>query len=380
MFFFLSIHIVIFLYLLIRFVLPLRLSRVAKIGTSLLLLLISQHYLIRRAFGQMPSPETPRWLIMLEGWSFAAIIVIFLLTLGFDLYTLARWYMFRRKSHPHTRRDSFSPERRAVLFSVLAAGTAAYALTRAIDLPEVHTTEIPLARLPKGLDGLSIVQLTDVHVSPLFPEQWVADLVARVNGIKPDLLLLTGDLVDGTPGLRAKDIAPLARLRARHGIYGCTGNHEYYSGFRDWMPIFTSFGFALLHNSHALLNIEGHHLAIAGVTDRVAQGFGLPTPSPKEALAGLSENVVRIMLEHRPNEATRNAALGIDLQLSGHTHGGHALGLNQLVARFNSGFVYGKYMVDGMPLYVSSGAGLWNGFPVRLGVPSEITKIVLRAG
>ena len=379
MFFFLSVHGLIFLYLLFRFLLPLGLSRMAKIAFGLVLLLVSQHYLLRRAFGQMASPEAPRWLIMLEGFCFTALIVIFVLTLGYDLYVLVRWCVNRRKNRAG-KQPSFSPERRAALFTMVAAGTAAYALTKAVEVPEVHSTEIRLARLPKALDGLTLVQLTDIHVSPLFPEWWVAELVNRANGVKPDVMVLTGDLVDGTPGLRARHIAPLARLRARHGVYGCTGNHEYYSGFRDWMPIFTTFGFTMLHNSHALLDIAGQPLALAGVTDRVADGFGLPLPSAEQALAELPENVVRIMLEHRPGDAPRNAALGVDLQLSGHTHGGHSLGLNQLVARFNGGFVYGKYSVDTMPLYVSSGAGLWNGFPVRLGVPSEITKIVLRAG
>jgi len=379
MFFFLSIHIVIFLYLVFRLVLPLRLSRITKIGMGLVLLLVSQHYLLRRAFGQMASPETPRWLIMLEGWSFTALIVVFLLTLGYDLYALARWCVNRYRNRTLSARNSFSPERRAALVSLLAAGTAVYSLRGAVELPDIHSIEIPLARLPRELDGLTMAQLTDIHVSPLFPERWVADLVDRVNSVKADIIVLTGDLVDGTPGLRAKDIAPLARLCARHGIYGCTGNHEYYSGFRDWMPIFASFGFTMLHNSHTLLTIAGQPLAIAGVTDRVAEGFALPMPVPEQALAGLPEHVTRIMLEHRPGDALRNAALGIDLQLSGHTHGGHSLGLNQLVARFNSGFVHGKYMVEGMPLYISAGAGLWNGFPVRLGVPSEITRLVLRS-
>ena len=376
---FLTIHIILFIYLLFRFVLPLKLSRPAKIGTFLLILLVSQHYLLRVLFRQMASPEAPRWLIMLEGWASTTLIVIFLLILVYDLYTLIRWLVNRRGSSllPPV---SFSPERRAVLFSLLAAGTAAYSLGKAVELPEIHSLEVVLPRLPKELDGLTLVQLTDIHVSPLFPEQWISGLADRVNSSRPDLILLTGDLVDGTPGLRANDIAPLAKMRSRYGIYGCVGNHEYYSGFRAWMPVFSSLGITMLHNSHALLNIEGQQLAIAGVTDRVARDFGLPLPSSAQALSILPENVPRIMLEHRPGAAAQNAASGVDLQLSGHTHGGHALGLNHLVGKFNEGFVYGKYTVDGMPLYVSSGAGLWNGFPVRLGVHSEIARIVLRAG
>ena len=379
MLFFLGFHIALGLYLVFRFVLPLRLSRFAQAGAVLLVGVVSQHYLLRMAFGQMASPNTYRWLIMLEGWSFTALVVIFLLTLICDLYAVAHWLRNRRKSSVFFPPAPFSPERRAALFSLAAAGTAACGLYKAVELPEICSTEVVLPRLPKALSGLTVVQLTDIHVSPLFPERWVSDLVDRVNASKPDIIVFTGDLVDGTPGLRAADIAPLARLRSRYGTFGCAGNHEYYSGFQAWMSVFASMGMNMLHNSHALLHIDGHELAVAGVTDRVAGGFGLPMPSPAQALTGLSENTTRIMLEHRPGEAPRNAAMGVDLQLSGHTHGGHAVGMNRLVARFNEGFVQGYYMVGGMPLYVSAGAGLWNGFPIRLGVPSEITRIALRS-
>ena len=371
---FLSLHVVLFCYLLFRLVLPLCLSRTAKIGLGLFTLLVSQHYLLRVAFRQMASPEAPRWLILLEGWSFTALIIVFLLTLLHDLYLLICWFIRKQTSS-----IPFSPERRAALFSVAAAGVAVYSLGKATEVPEVRSSEITLARLPKALDGLVVAHLSDIHVSPLFPERWVAEMVDRVNSIKPDLILLTGDLVDGAPGLRTADIAPLAKLRARFGTYGCTGNHEYYSNFRAWMPIFTSLGITMLQNSHTLLNLDGQTLAVAGVTDRVAKDFGLPMPSPAQALEGIPEESVRIMLQHRPDGAARTAALKADLQLSGHTHGGHALGMHHMVARFNEGFVYGWYTVDGMPMYVTSGAGLWNGFPVRLGVPSEIARIVLRS-
>ncbi|MDR2696749.1 MAG: metallophosphoesterase, partial [Deltaproteobacteria bacterium] len=105
----------------------------------------------------------------------------------------------------------------------------------------------------------------------------------------------------------------------------------------------------------------------------------LPGPDIAGALAGAPEGAVRILLDHRPGNAPENARMGVDLQLSGHTHGGQILGMHQLVARFNQGFVYGWYQVDTMRMYVSSGAGLWNGFPVRLGVPSEIVRCVLRS-
>jgi predicted MPP superfamily phosphohydrolase len=110
----------------------------------------------------------------------------------------------------------------------------------------------------------------------------------------------------------------------------------------------------------------------------VAARFGLPLPDCAAALAGAPEEAPRVLLNHRPAGAEENARYGVDLQLSGHTHGGQILGLGAFVSRFNEGYLHGWYTAGGMPLYVSSGAGLWNGFPVRMGVPSEIARITLR--
>jgi predicted MPP superfamily phosphohydrolase len=135
----------------------------------------------------------------------------------------------------------------------------------------------------------------------------------------------------------------------------------------------------MLLNSHVVLEIRGQKLVVAGVTDMVAERFSLPGPDLAQALAGAPKDAARILLDHRPGNAPANAGAGVDLQLSGHTHGGQIVGINQLVARFNQGFLYGWYQVGAMRLYVSSGAGLWNGFPVRLGVPAEIARVVLRS-
>ena len=188
------------------------------------------------------------------------------------------------------------------------------------------------------------------------------------------------DLVDGLPAARAESAAELRRLRARHGVLACAGNHEYYSGFKAWTEIFSDLGITMLLNGHQVLGIRGRELVLAGVTDPVAARFGLPEPDLATALAGAPDRTARILLDHRPGNAPRNARQDVDLQLSGHTHGGHAPGLNALVALFNHGYVRGWYRVEGMPLYVSSGAGLWNGFPLRVDVPSEIALITLRRG
>ncbi len=190
-----------------------------------------------------------------------------------------------------------------------------------------------------------------------------------------------GDLVDGSPEKRAADVAPLAKLRAGYGIFACLGNHEYYSGLTQWRAAYQRLGFNLLYNSGATVDLGAGRLYIAGVTDPAAEGprFNLPGPDAVEALAGAPEGAVKILLAHQPRRAADYARAGADLQLSGHTHGGHLKGLDLIVKKANDGFVAGWYQVAGLKLYVSRGTGLWNGFPLRLGVPSEITVMTLRS-
>ena len=143
------------------------------------------------------------------------------------------------------------------------------------------------------------------------------------------------------------------------------------------MPVFRQLGITVLANENTQIRVKGTPLAIAGVTDAKALDWGMEAPDPVKALSGLSKDMTKIMLSHRPSLAPESAKAGASLQLSGHTHGGLILPLMPLVAAFNGGYVSGMYAVDGMPLYVSNGSGLWGGTPLRLFVPSEITLITL---
>ena len=221
-----------------------------------------------------------------------------------------------------------------------------------------------------------MAQLTDLHISRNFPAEWTRAVVDRTNALRPDIILLTGDLMDGSPALRCEDFAPMADLRAPLGVFACPGNHEYYSDLPAWRPVLRAHGITLLENEAAVLPVRGSHLTVAGVTDNAAGRFGLPGPDPHRALEGTPRP--RILMAHKP-ELFHETAPEIDLQLSGHTHGGLALLLDQGVALFNGGFVRGWYARDDARLYVGPGSGLWGGFPLRLGVPSEILLLVLRA-
>jgi predicted MPP superfamily phosphohydrolase len=260
-----------------------------------------------------------------------------------------------------------------------ALGLSAIGVWQAVRVPDVRAVDIALERLPAELDGLRLVHLSDLHASRLLQEPWQREVVNRTNALNPDLIVISGDLVDGSPANRAADVAPWRGFKARLGVLAAPGNHEYYSDYTAWMAAFSELGLRMLSNRHVVIHEKGRALVVAGTTDRNAARFGLPTPDIEAALAGAPKDAVTLLLAHQPREAPQNAEAGVDLQLSGHTHGGQIVGLHLIVQQSNAGFVSGLYRVGAMQLYVSNGTGLWNGFPVRLGRPSEITLITLRS-
>lgn len=373
----------IFLYVSFRLIVPLSLGRKAKLAVAAALLLVSQQHAFMRFFGGMASPELPLAVLLLLGWCFVAFILLAIFFLLIDLGALL--FLLARKAGLSVFLP-FSPARRATLLLALSLILSGIGVWQAVREPDMRTVEVTLDRLPPALDGLSLVQITDPHASALLRGPRMRAIVDKTLAADPDLILLTGDLVDGIPAVRAADVAPLKDLHARFGVFACTGNHEYYSNYAAWMQAFTDLGLTVLSNSHVLLSVRGEPLVIAGVTDPASSRFGLPGPDIEVALAGAPGNVPVILLAHQPRTAPDNARAGVDLQLSGHTHGGQILGLNLLAKWFNGGFLSGWYTLDSgragpsrMHLYVSNGAGLWAGFPARLGVPAEVTRIVLRS-
>ena len=237
--------------------------------------------------------------------------------------------------------------------------------------------DVPVVNLPAALHGFSIAQITDVHVSTTIRRPYVERIVDAVNALKPDLIALTGDFVDGPVQELAPHTAPLARLNAPHGAFFVTGNHEYYSGANAWITEFKRLGLRVLLNEHAVITHNGAPLVIAGVTDYNAHHFH-PTQrsDPAAALAGAPANAgAKILLAHQPRSAIAAAAAGFDLQLSGHTHGGQFWPWN-LFVRFQQPFTAGLHRLNALWVYVSRGTGYW-GIPNRFGAPSEITRLRL---
>jgi uncharacterized protein len=244
-------------------------------------------------------------------------------------------------------------------------------------LAAVVDVEVPVANLPPELHGFSIAQISDVHVGPTIKHKYVDAIVEAVNGLDADVIAVTGDLVDGSVRQLAAHVAPLSRLRSRHGTYFVTGNHEYYSGAQAWTDELQRLGMRVLMNEHVVLNCRDQQIVVAGVTDYSAHHFDPRQRSdPSVALQGAPASAaVKILLAHQPRSAAAAAAAGFDLQLSGHTHGGQFWPWNHFV-RFQQPFTAGLNRLQDLWVYTSRGTGYW-GPPKRFGAPSEITRIRL---
>lgn len=355
-----------------RWLWPLALPLWVKIGAAILLLLASQyHYWSRLSSGSVFAPEFPRPLIIAFNWMSGATLLLAAFQIALDLGTLATMLGVRHAIGV--------PDGVRYLLGGLAAALATIGVAGALRVPPLKDVEIAIRDLPPQFDGYRLLQLTDLHLSRLFPATWAQAMVGRANASGVDLIVVTGDFIDGSVEMRRKDVEPLGALRAPDGVYAIPGNHEYFFDYAAWMDHLATLGFTLLPNAHAVLEREGGRLIVAGVTDLSAPRFDHAGPDLVAALAGAPGGVPVVLLDHQPKLARRAAERGVALQLSGHTHGGMIRGLDRLVARGNGSFVSGRYEVDGMTLYVNNGTALWPGFAIRLGRPSELTRITLRA-
>jgi predicted MPP superfamily phosphohydrolase len=244
-------------------------------------------------------------------------------------------------------------------------------------LPRVVSVDIPLPNLPPQLAGFTLVQISDIHVGPTLKRAYVEGIVQRVNLLNADVVVITGDVVDGGVAQLTADTAPLAGLKARQGCFIVTGNHEYYSGAAAWVTEFRRLGLTPLMNAHVVLTHAGASLVLAGVTDFNAELFDATQKSdPVAALAGSPAGIPRILLAHQPRSADAAEAAGFDLQLSGHTHGGQFWPWNHLV-RLQQPYTAGLHRHGTLWVYTSRGTGYW-GPPKRFGAPAEITRIRLQ--
>ena len=251
--------------------------------------------------------------------------------------------------------------------------------------PRVRRIDIPIAGLHRDLDGFRIVQISDLHVGTMIRRRYVERVVQLTQSLAPDLIVTTGDMVDGPVAKLAPDIAPLARLTGGGHAFFILGNHDCYSGMRPWSAHFRQLGFRVLLNEHMLLAKGAASVLVAGVVDPAAR-MSDPDLKPRpdlamgitgvESAAGGSDADVRLLLAHNPKIAPFAARVGFDLQLSGHTHAGQFFPWTLAVRLVHAPHVAGLSREGRMWVYVSAGTGTW-GPPVRLGTQPELTLIRL---
>lgn len=247
----------------------------------------------------------------------------------------------------------------------------------ALSPPRLARVRLELPRWPASLDGYRVVLLSDLHVGALHDRRFVAAVVERVLALEPDLVVIAGDLVDGPPAKRASDVRDLALLRARDGVFMCAGNHEFISGGRPWLDHFEGLGLRVLANQRVRIGQGKGSFELAGVHDHSGRWFGFPEDL-EAALAGRDPDLPVILLAHDPSSWKDAVAAGVDLQLSGHTHGGQVWPFG-LAVHMSVGPVAGVYRQGDSTLYVSRGTGFW-GPPLRIGAPAEITELTLFTG
>ncbi|TGL69914.1 metallophosphoesterase [Leptospira jelokensis] len=239
-------------------------------------------------------------------------------------------------------------------------------------------TKIPVRNLQKDLHGFKIVQISDIHIGPTIKEKFLRRVVGKINLQSPDVVVITGDLVDGPAATLKHHLKPLSDIKSKYGTYYVTGNHEYYSGVLSWLPEIENLGIHVLLNENKILNVGESKLLMAGVTDLTAGSMiKSHQTNPRRAMAGGEDTDYKILLAHQPNSIYEANKVGFDLQISGHTHGGQFFPGNLLIY-FAQKFVAGLHKYKGTQIYVSRGTGYW-GPPFRLGAPAEISILTLQS-
>jgi len=354
--------------------LPATATRALSYALFFLFLAIPASLFLRRS-GLGSTSSALVWLAMT--W----LGLLLFLTLALGAADLARglWQVGRAWGDA----EPILPERRQAVARLLAGGAALVAgtlglwsLRAGLGRVMIKRVEVSLARLPPALSGTRIVQLSDVHVGPTIHRDFIETIVAQCNALRPDLVVITGDLVDGSVEELREHVAPLADLRAKYGVFFVTGNHEYYSGAAAWCSELARLGVRVLRNERVSIGSEDASFDLAGVDDHSAKGDGHGEDLPK-ALHGRDLNRELVLLAHQPRTIFEAKEHGVGLQLSGHTHGGQLWPWTYLV-RLQQPVVAGLARFGNSLMYVSRGTGYW-GPPMRLGAPSEISELTLRS-
>ena len=259
--------------------------------------------------------------------------------------------------------------------AAIATPVTVYAAKHARVVKEI---EIPFDNLPKELDGFRIVHLSDIHVGNTMFKEDIAEIVAETNALNPDLIAITGDMADGMPLIIGDWLEPMRDFRAKYGSWFVTGNHDHMWDGKGWCECIANLGIHVLDNAREILHVNGTKLAVAGAIDfRGDRRHRKWKSSPEQALAGIPDEVFKLMLVHQPASVDASLASGADLVLVGHTHGGQCWPVNFIVNAIMK-YSRGLYRVNDKAVFVSCGTGYW-GPPLRIGIPPEIDVITLKS-
>ncbi len=327
---------------------------------------------------------------------FLSILVIFLITYDICVILIkaAGWIfkiinpqsfiklrkIFLFLSEKHYFKKSF-----LYCFLVISALLTGYGVYKATSQSEIKYISVPIKNLPEELKDFRIVQLTDLHAGLLTDQNKIRQIVTQVNKLAPDVVVITGDLVDGNVEFLKDVLIPIGKLKTKYGSFFVTGNHEHYDYFDKWSEELSGLGLTVLINSHCIINLKNQRILIAGVTDYIAGKYDKNyATDPRRTIINAPACQVKIMLAHSPNSIYEVSKLGFDLQLSGHSHGGVYFPVSLIVKLRNflfkidnQPFRKGLHKYHNTRIYVSSGIGYW-GPPLRIGNPSEISVFFLK--
>lgn len=306
---------------------------------------------------------------------FICLLAIFFM--GLDLL-----HFFRKKHGPHTPAVDYSRRnffKKNLVFAGLAGCSAVTGAGYINSFePKVKTVYIPLPPEHVGLKGLKIVQLSDIHIGPTLKKDFCDLLVKKVNELNPDLIVITGDMIDGKVEYLKQELASFQNFKSKLGTFFITGNHEYYWDAEVWIKWARDIGMKPLINENVKLTYKKNEFYLAGINDLYSRDNGHTDPTDtKKAAMGISKESYKILLAHQPRCCFEAKEQGFHTQLSGHTHGGQGFPWNMLVTVLQP-YVCGLYNHEGMNVYVHSGTGFW-GPPNRFMVDSEIAEIIFQA-
>lgn len=378
------------LYLGLRLINPTHMSRKRKLAAWALvaLLLFGQRltWFLRRDGAEGLLYNAIDWVGFVF-LGFVSILIIFMLFRDFPILIKRSMTGLEKLFVKRSKRPYFiepNRERRRFLLNATNAGIIAltlpltgYAVFEARRKPTIVHNELSILDLPEGLDGFTIAQISDTHIGPTIRGDWMQMVVDEVNTLNADMIVHTGDWVDGSVTALNGSVKPIADLNAPHGVWMCTGNHEYYSGVESWLKEAAKLGMTPLVNENTLIDTGKGKILLAGVSDiRGERIHPAHVSSPEQAKANAPAHDVSILLAHQPRSIYEASKAKFDIQLSGHTHGGQYFPYTLYIHLFQP-YVRGLHVHGNTLLYVNTGTGYW-GPPMRLGAQPEITLHTLR--